>query len=281
MKIKFLGTGGGRFCTIKQIRKTGGFFLDLDNIKVYVDPGPGALVNSLSQGIELSSLDMIFVSHAHTDHCNDLNAIIEAMTDGCTKKRGILMASNSVINGCIGEDEGGMKVDVEKQLTSYHKNFLEQLINCSEEKEFVFKDLHFYFINLKHNDPCTSGFVLEKEGLKLGYVADTAFFEELFEEYKGCQILIINLLRPRNKPWKGHMTTEGAKKMIEHLRPRVAILQHFGLAIIMNLAREEKWLKENCHSDTKIIFAKDFQEIDLSGAEKEKSGGKKFLKGAP
>ncbi|MBP9967914.1 MAG: MBL fold metallo-hydrolase, partial [Methanobrevibacter sp.] len=90
MKITFLGTGGGRFSAISQRRMTGGFRIDNLNGKNYhVDPGPGALVRTYQFGFDPRNLDGVFVSHAHTDHYNDAEILIEAMTRGMTKEYGV------------------------------------------------------------------------------------------------------------------------------------------------------------------------------------------------
>ena len=83
MKITFLGSGGGRFATISG--------------KNYqVDPGPGALVRSYQFGVNPTKIDGVYISHSHTDHYNDAEIFIEAMTRGMTKNNGIIMGSQSV-----------------------------------------------------------------------------------------------------------------------------------------------------------------------------------------
>ena len=100
MKITFLGTGGGRFSAISQRRMTGGFRIDNLNGKNYhVDPGPGALVRTYQFGFDPRNLDGVFVSHAHTDHYNDAEILIEAMTRGMTKEYGVVLGNKSVLDG--------------------------------------------------------------------------------------------------------------------------------------------------------------------------------------
>ena len=92
MKLTFLGSGGGRFATISQKRMTGGFRIDDFNGKNYhIDPGPGALVRCYQFGVNPTKIDGVFVSHSHTDHYNDAEILIEAMTRGMTKNNGIIM----------------------------------------------------------------------------------------------------------------------------------------------------------------------------------------------
>ena len=100
MKITFLGSGGGRFATISQKRMTGGFRVDdFGGRNYHIDPGPGALIRSYQFGLNPTTIDGIFVSHTHTDHYNDAEILIEAMTRGMTKNNGIIMGSESVYDG--------------------------------------------------------------------------------------------------------------------------------------------------------------------------------------
>ena len=91
-KIKFLGTGGGRFVVSRQLRKSGGIWISIDDTNLILDPGPGSLVRILSSKPKLNprNLDGIILSHRHLDHTNDVNIIIEAMTNGGFNKKGVL-----------------------------------------------------------------------------------------------------------------------------------------------------------------------------------------------
>ncbi|MDH3366035.1 MAG: MBL fold metallo-hydrolase, partial [Thermoplasmata archaeon] len=92
VRITFLGTGGGRFATIYQARATGGFYIE-DGRNIHVDPGPGALVRMRSVGLDPMNTHAILISHCHPDHYMDAEILIEAMTEGGTRKQGVLEAS--------------------------------------------------------------------------------------------------------------------------------------------------------------------------------------------
>ena len=98
-KIKFLGTGGGRFVVNRQIRKSGGIWLSIDDTNLLIDPGPGSLVRLLNSKPKLNprDLDGIIISHRHIDHTNDVNIIIEAMTNGGFDKKGTLFAPKQAL----------------------------------------------------------------------------------------------------------------------------------------------------------------------------------------
>jgi phosphoribosyl 1,2-cyclic phosphodiesterase len=93
--LVFLGTGGGRFATITQKRRTGGIRFLSDTLNMHVDPGPGALIYSLSRNLDPQKVGAILVSHSHPDHCTDAEVLIEAMTRGMTKKRGVVAAART------------------------------------------------------------------------------------------------------------------------------------------------------------------------------------------
>ena len=274
MHAFFLGTGGGRFCMIRQLRKTGGVFFDLDGFKMLVDPGPGSLVYSLQNNIPLQKLDVLLVTHAHTDHCNDAEVIIEGMTSGCTKKRGILISNSTVLHGASSKTE-----NFTQKISLYHKNCLEKIIEPSENKEINIQGIKFKFIKTKHADPNTLAFRLKKGNLNMGYITDTVYFENLAEFFKGCNILFVNLLRPRYKPWKGHLNTEDVLTLLNKIRPKKVILHHFGVAMLYGSIKKEKvFLKNNIKFDCEIIFAKDFQTVSLNNEKEKIKNLSRFLK---
>ena len=98
-KIIFLGTGGGRFVTITQRRRTAGIRIIGESTNLHLDPGPGALVHSIESGLNPQKLNAVLVSHSHPDHYTDAEVMIEGMTRGMTRKHGLLAAARSVLNG--------------------------------------------------------------------------------------------------------------------------------------------------------------------------------------
>ena len=98
--IKFLGTAGARIVVAKQVRSSGGVWLSIGGTNLLLDPGPGSLVRCWSSKPKLdpTTLDAIILSHKHLDHSGDVNAMIEAMTDGGFKKKGTVLAPEDAIN---------------------------------------------------------------------------------------------------------------------------------------------------------------------------------------
>jgi phosphoribosyl 1,2-cyclic phosphodiesterase len=235
MKITFLGTGGGRFTTISQKRMTGGFRIDSFNGKnFHIDPGPGALVRSYQFGLNPASLDGIFVSHSHTDHYNDAEVLIEAMTRGMTKTKGIVMGSQSVFNGY---KQWGPAI------SKYHTGQSEKLV-LGPNKTKNFENFTIKGTKTVHGDPTAVGFQLKSNDLVISYTSDTKYFENLYKYHKGSDILIASVIRPGNQTIKGHMCTRNFINLVNEVKPKLAIMTHFGF----------KMLSENPNDEAKRVF---------------------------
>ena len=251
MKITFLGTGGGRFVTINQIRATAGFLVETKNLRMYVDPGPGVLVRAKQYGVKLNKLNSIFCSHAHPDHCNDLEMVIEAMTYGVRKKKGILISNEYVIKG---------SKEFRSYVSRYHLGILERYYIAKPDEEINFLDVKLKTTRCKHDEEKCIGFVLEDK--KLGYTADTEYYEGLENYFKGCDCLIVNCLRPKNVKPYGHITSDKAKILIEKANPKMAILQHFGMKMVFGIAeREAKWIQKE--TGVRTIAVRDGQSYEV------------------
>ncbi len=100
--LKFLGTAGARFVMIEQLRSSGGLWISNKDTNVLIDPGPGSIVRCSTSRPKLNptKLDAIILTHKHLDHSNDINVMIEAMTEGGFKKRGVVFCPSDA----LGED---------------------------------------------------------------------------------------------------------------------------------------------------------------------------------
>ena len=220
MKLSFLGSGGGRFSAISQRRMTGGFRIDNLNGKNYhVDPGPGALIRTYQFGFDPRNLSGVFVSHAHTDHYNDAEILIESMTRGMTRRYGTIFGSTSVLKGF--EKWGPC-------ISDYHQSKSDKIVLKPDEVSEV-NGIKVKGTKTVHGDPAGVGFQIDYNGFKLSYTSDTGYFDELPEYHEGADILIASVLRPGNKPIYGHMCSRNFIDLINKVQPKVAVMTHLGL----------------------------------------------------
>ncbi len=194
-------------------------------------------MHSINMGLDPQKLTAVFVSHCHPDHYTDAEVLIEAMTRGMTRKRGILAAAKSVLAG---------NEVCEPSISKYHQQMPEQKFEAVHGLEFRVADLNVLVTEARHTDPDTVGFRFEtKEFGDFAYTSDTEYFEGIGKYYKGVRLLLLCVMRPSGKPWKGHMTTEDAIKIIEEASPEKAVLTHFGMQMIFKgPAREARFIEE-------------------------------------
>lgn len=254
VEIVFLGTGGGRFATITQKRRTGGIRILSKGVNAHLDPGPGALVHSLNMNLDPQKISALLVSHGHPDHYTDAEVLVEAMTHGTTKKRGTLAAARSVLFG---------NEVCEMAVSRYHQGLVERLIEAKPGVKFDIGDLKVVVCRAKHSDPDTVGFRFETQDLgDFAYTSDTEYFEEMGKIYEGVRLLVLCVLRPSGTPWKGHMTTDDAIRIVEAVKPEMAVLTDFGMQMIFRGPDEEARLVEE-KTGVPTVAAKDEMRVKL------------------
>lgn len=232
VEVFFLGTGGGRFSIVTQRRRTGGLRILSEGLNLHLDPGPGALVYSIEQHLDPRRLTGILITHAHPDHANDGNVLLEAMTGGAVKKQGFLVCARSVTRG--GEE-------LDPPISRYHRQLPKSLCELKAEEKTVLGGLEIEAVRAIHYDPDTVGFKIRfPTGETLGYTSDTEYFEGAGSAYRGVDLLILCSMRPRGAPLKWHMSIDDAVKILEEAKPRRAVLTHFGMKILYQTTPEEE-----------------------------------------
>ena len=237
IELVFLGTGGGRFATLTQKRRTGGIRIISESLHMHLDPGPGALIYSLNMKLNPQKVKAVLVSHCHPDHYADAEILVEAMTRGMTRRRGVLAAPRSVL---FGNEVCGPAI------SKYHQQIPEKVIETKPGVTFTVNDIKILTTEARHTDPDTVGYRLETRDVgDIGYTSDTEYFEGVGKSYEGVRLLLLCVMRPSGEPWKGHMTTEDAVKIVEEASPEMAVTTHFGMKMIFRgPAREAKMIEE-------------------------------------
>ncbi len=248
--MKFLGTAGARFAVTRQIRSSGGIWLSLDNTNLLIDPGPGSLVRCLSSRPKLNPIDLdgIYLSHRHIDHSNDINIMIEAMTNGGHKKKGILFAPSDAI-------------DDDPVVLMHFRDHLERIIVLQEKESYNLKSLSFE-IPIRHvHDVETYGARFFGSDVTISYIADSKYFEGL-ESFYEADVLVLNVVLLKTKEWINHLSVSDAENIISSIRPKYSILTHFGMTMIQAKPWEiAKQLSKK--TNTKVIAASDGLNFSL------------------
>jgi phosphoribosyl 1,2-cyclic phosphodiesterase len=248
--IKFLGTAGARFVVMKQLRASGGLWIVLDGTHVLVDPGPGALIRCVTSRPKLDPQDLegIILTHRHLDHSNDINIMIEAMTNGGFKKKGVVFAPGDALEG-------------DPVIFKYARKQVDHIESLKEKGVYHIGNITFETpIRLKHGVE-TYGINFRGKTSSISLITDTDYFKGLASHFTG-DILIINVVMLQDNSAIEHLCLQEAEQIIETNKPRLAILTHFG----MGMVKAKPW--EIAEHLTKklgimVIAARDGIQIDI------------------
>jgi phosphoribosyl 1,2-cyclic phosphodiesterase len=218
--IKFLGTAGARFVMIKQLRASGGLWVSAAGANILIDPGPGSIVRCSASKPKLDplKLDAVILTHRHLDHASDINVMIEAMTEGGFKKKGIVFCPQDA----VGEDGVILKyamafpekIEILKPLTNYRVGSFE------------------FQTSMSHIHPAeTYGLKFKIRNTTVAFLSDTRYFPELRDFYQS-EILIIAVVFFEPRPGVDHLSLPDAQALIGEIKPKKAILTHFGMTML-------------------------------------------------
>lgn len=254
--ITFLGTAGARFMVSRQLAASGGLWLNLSGTQILLDPGPGSIVQSTKRKLDAEKLSAIILSHRHLDHVADVNVMVEAMTNGGFNRHGILFAPADAIKS-------------ESVIFSYLKNFIKGITLLEEGKSYQIDNVSFQ-TPLRHIHPVeTYGIIFRTPRHNFAYIADSRYFEGLEQKYVS-DVLIINMVLIEPRPPIDHLSIPDVARIISGIRPRLAVLSHFGLHVWQagpwDIARR---LSEQ--TGVKVIAARDGMKLDLAKIDEIKA----------
>ena len=218
--IKFLGTAGARFVMIKQLRASGGLWVSSGESNILIDPGPGSIVRCASSRPKLDpgTLNAIILTHRHLDHANDINVMIEAMTEGGFKKRGVVF--------CPADALGDNSV-----ILKHAAGFPEKIQIIEASHSYQAGDFNFT-TSMRHIHPCeTYGLKFNIKQTSVGLISDTIYFPGLADFYK-TDVLIIAVVFYEPRQGIDHLSLKEAEMIIAELKPRKAVLTHFGMTML-------------------------------------------------
>lgn len=262
-EILFLGTGGARVLVFKQLLASGGMWMELAGTRLLVDPGPGSLVQCVKRKLDPTKLDAILLSHRHLDHSADINTMIEAMTTGGFHPRGVVLAPEDAY-----EDD--------PVILRYLRPYARGMLKLQEGGRYQVGEVSISTPVRHCHGGQTYGFVFEWPTGRLSYIADTEYFPELAEHYR-ADVVIMNVVLLEPRPGVQHLCLADARRLIDQIRPRTAVLTHFG----MTMWRAGPWglaAQLSAETGVEVIAARDGMRFRLAVAgEQEAENTKESL----
>ena len=221
--LKFLGTAGARFVVSTQLRHSGGLLWTLRGLRIWVDPGPGALVRALSSRPKLdpAATDVLVLTHRHLDHSGDATAVVEAMSRGGFAPRGTLLAPRDAL-------------EVDPVVQRYAHGFVARRAVLAEGTRHELGGGVVLETPLAHDHGVeTYGYRLSAPGFTAAHVVDTFWLDRLAAAYSGVDLLVVNTTVPAGRDRRLlHLGADDAERLVREIRPRLAVLTHLGMKML-------------------------------------------------
>lgn len=221
--IIFLGTAGDSFVVSRQLRASGGIIIQVGDNQFHIDPGPGSLVMAKQCGVNLRENTAVLVSSNKLYHSNDVNAVIDAMTYSGFDKKGVLITNKSVVNGTE---------NTLPSLSLFYRDCLERFIVLKSGQRVGINEVEIVALKTSNLNEASIGFKFITPYFTLSYSSDTKYSRELIEDYNNSDILVLNVTAPKKSDSKNTLCIEDAVKIIKEVKPRLAIITHFGMKML-------------------------------------------------
>lgn len=237
-QIIFLGTAGDSFVLSKQQRLAGGIIVQVHGIQMHCNPGPGALVAAMQQKLDVRNTSVIILTDNQFIHAHDADAILSVMTIGGFDIKGLLLIPESLKDKLLFQNA------VEKTIILH-------------EGVVTWSDVQIQAVKIKNKDFSAVGLKIITPTFSLGYTGKTKYFAKLQESMKGVEILIVELTGDA----KDGLSVENAEELINGIKPQLAVLTNFGIAVLKEDILE---LTRNMYKRTgvQIIAAKEGFSFD-------------------
>lgn len=252
-RLLFLGTGGGRFATLFQRRRTGGLYIEEDGTRIHIDPGPGALVHLIARRLDPTKTGALLLSHCHADHVTDANILIDGMTSGGRRRSGLVFGSVSALEGVDGEAPS---------ISRHHAQSVERASAVRPGEEFSVGPVKCAALPSAHNDPTTVGFRIGTAAGAVHYVADTALSPEVVSAHSGARVLVLPVTRPLGKRIAHHLCTEDAREFAAAVRPELVLMNHLGMRLLKEgPERQAEWIEKE--TGVRTVAARDGMVVEV------------------
>jgi len=221
MKLVVLGSGTAN---PHPKRSSSAFWLETDSGIILMDMAASAVHRLAHEGLNWGSIDAIWISHFHLDHCAGLAPFLfgtrhAAETRERTKplrifgpkgSKELVDSFNEIANGKLLKQPFPVEIIEVENLEQF------QLLKC----------VSAISMSTPHTDESHAIRLTDDAGVSIVYTSDTGFRKDLAAFAKEADLLIIESSFVSNKKSERHLELAEAMYIIQHARPKRAILTH-------------------------------------------------------
>jgi ribonuclease BN (tRNA processing enzyme) len=212
MKLTVLGSGT---CVPSVKRGSPSYLLVVKGINILLDIGPGSLRQlARLDGNLYKKIDIVYISHHHTDHISDFEALIQALnwTPGFTRKKDLNVVGHTRLRPFI---RSGIRL-----ARGFKVKFL-PLHGSTSIKGVEFTTAPGYHAE-------TSLLLkIQDKGKTLVYVSDTRYDRRIADFARDCDVLLLENSFPASLHMPGHLNSHSSAKLANAAHAKKLVLTHF------------------------------------------------------
>jgi ribonuclease BN (tRNA processing enzyme) len=256
VEITCIGNAGGADNLVHG-HPAGGLLLRHSGRTVIVDPGDNCICHLVGLGFNPYEITDVLASHAHSDHVGDLVTAVSAAVNlalGRQRDSYIITSPMLVDYSTASSTKFGYTLPV----FAWKGNVVALYREPVEARRFdgtvihscpsvsINEHLTVSAAEACHGQLQVTGFVIDTPLGRLAYTSDTEYFDTLVERYRGSDVLWMNMntlslesmrdLEPDPPcdavPIHNHLGYVGVCRLIEEVRPRIAIVSHLGSQLL-------------------------------------------------
>lgn len=213
MKLTILGSGT---CVPSLKRSAPANLLQIKNKNILIDCGSGTLTQLIKAKSNYKNIDIIFLTHFHTDHISELNAFIQALnwTPGFIRKKGLTIIGPNGLKKLYKNNFFRIKTGLHK-----YKIKIQEIKN-----KIKFDGFTVEYQKTNHtNESVAYKFIEKNKSLIIS--GDTDYNENLINFSKNSDVLLLECSY-LNKKVFGHLTAKGCGQIAKKANVKKLILTH-------------------------------------------------------
>lgn len=250
MEVVILGSGTA---VPEPDRFPAGYLVRGDDVPLtLVDLGPGVLRRFAQAGESLADLDLVLLTHYHTDHCADLTALLFALRNpGFAGRKRLRLRGHAGLRTLLERIEaawpwcrqGDYELDVEEIGPGPHE----------------IEGLRVEAARIEHTAASLGYRITDPSGAVAAFSGDATYCDGLIATARAADFFVCDAAFPTAEPGEGHMTPTEAGRAAAAADARTLCLTHFYPACHgHDLAAEAR-----TQFDGRVVLATDLWTYDL------------------
>lgn len=186
--------------------------------RILLDLPPTAVVELQRLRLDLTKIDVIFISHLHADHLFGLPFLLLEYCIRRERDRPLFIVGPPGI-----EERSETLCELawpDMRNAGFEPHVPVTYIEVCEDGDYRAGDLPFTAVRMEHFDLVAFGYRFTYEGRTIAYTGDTADCDQLAKLLDGVDTAILELTHPSAADDPGHMDAPGVRYWVNRLRER-------------------------------------------------------------